>query len=142
MMDKLGNDKDFMRRLMENDGTMPDAAEMEKMLGKLPPGAQKPTMTVKVPEYKVAEFTLERDDTEGLLQLVVGVPGLLSMQGVDLDVTESCASLVFPSSVGLKPLKVELPAEVVPTSVKAKFSKKTHQITVKLPLLLKVAKAG
>lgn len=133
MMKKLGNDKDFMRQLMGED-SLPEPQTL--------PQAQKPTMTVKVPEKKAPEFTLERDDTEGLLQLVISVPGLESMQGVDLDVTESCASLAFPGSVGLKPLKVELPVEVMPTNVRAKFSKKAHQITVKLPLLLKVAKAG
>merc|ERR1711865_1072733 len=106
------------------------------------PQAKKPSVVAKVPELKVAEFTLERDDNEGLLQLAVSVPGLESMQGVELDVTDSLASLVFPSSVKLKPLKVELPASVVPSSVKATFSKKTSQITVKLPLVLKVAKAG
>jgi len=105
------------------------------------PQAKKPSVA-KAHELKVAEFTLERDDNEGLLQLAVSVPGLDSMKGVELDVTDSLASIVFPSSVKLKPLKVELPASVVPSSVKAKFSKKTSQITVKLPLLLKVAKAG
>lgn len=106
------------------------------------PQALKPTVTAKVPERKAPEFTLDRDDSEGLLQLVVDVPGLESMKGVDLDVTEACASLAFPSNTGLRPLKVELPAEVVPGSVRAKFSKKNHQLTVKLPLLLQVAKAG
>lgn len=134
MMKRLGEDKDFMRQLLA-EGDLPEPQSAK-------PQAQKPTVTVKVPEMKAPEFTLERDDTEGLFQLVVDVPGLASMQGVDLDVTESLASLAFPSAVGLKPLKVELPAQVVPSSVKAKFSKKTQQLTVKLPLLLKVAKAG
>merc|ERR1712139_432382 len=106
------------------------------------PQASKPSISAKVPEKKTPEFVLDRDDNEGLLQLVVDVPGMDSMKGVDLDVTESCASIDFPSNVGLRPLKVELPAAVVPGSVKAKFSKKTHQLTVKLPLLLQVAKAG
>jgi len=130
IMSRMGNDKEFMRQLLSNDESFPEPESW--------PQAQKPTMGGKA----APEFTLERDDTEGLLQLVVVVPGLESMQGVDLDVTELCASLAFPSNVGLKPLKVELPAAVIPTSVRAKFSKKAHQITVKLPLLLKVAKAG
>lgn len=133
IMDSFGNDAEFMKKLLEGDN-MPDPKDW--------PQAMKQPMAEKIPERKEAEFTLERDDTEGLIQIVVGVPGLESMQGVDLDVTESSTSLAFPSSVGLKPLKVELPAEVIPTSVKAKFSKKAHTITVKLPLLLKVAKAG
>jgi len=133
MMNNLGKDKDFMRQLL-GDESMPDPESW--------PLAGKPKMAVKVPEMKAPEFTLDRDDTEGLLELVVAVPGLESMREVDLDVTDRSASLSFPSNVGLKPLKVELPAEVIPTSVKAKFSKKTKQITVKLPLLLKVAKAG
>lgn len=135
-----GNEAELLKSLGGNE------AELLKSLG-LPepqsrPQAQKPSVTAKVPERKAPEFKLERDDNEGLLQLAVSVPGLESMKGVDLDVTESCASLAFPSSMGLKPLKVELPASVVPTSVRAKFSKKTHEITVKLPLLLQVAKAG
>lgn len=146
-------DADMLKKeaeMMKDLGMTGEQAEMMKnLLGEsgLPqpqsraPHALKPT-TAKVPEMKTPEFTLERDDNEGLLQLVVDAPGLESMKGVDLDVTESCAALVFPSSVGLKPLKVELPAEVNPSSVKAKFSKKTHQLTVKLPLLRQVAKAG
>jgi hypothetical protein len=100
--------------------------------------AQKP----KAAEVKTATYTLERDDAEGLFQLAVSVPGLTSMQGVELDVTEKLASLAFPSSVGFEPLKVELDAAVIPTCVRAKFSKKTSPIIVKLPLVLKVAKAG
>merc|ERR1712139_511063 len=96
------------------------------------PQASKPSISAKVPEKKTPEFTLDRDDNEGLLQLIVDVPGLESMKGVDLDVTDTCASLAFPSASGLKPLKVE-PAEVAPSNVRAKFSKKSHQLTVKLP---------
>lgn len=155
MLKQLGTDGEFMKgfsKMMGEEGG--NEAELMKEFskfmedGKLPetqsknPQALKPTITAKVPERKAPEFHLDRDDNEGLLQLVVDVPGLESMKGVDLDVTESCASLVFPSAVGLKPLKVELPAAVVPSSVKAKFSKKSHQLTVKLPLLLQVAKAG
>lgn len=133
MMENFGKDPEFMRQLLGGD-SLPEPQAL--------PQAQKPTMTVKASELKTPDFTLDCDDNDGLLQLVVGVPGLESMQGVDLDVTETCASIVFPHHVGLKPLKVELPSKVVPTSVKAKFSKKNHQLTVKLPLLLKVAKAG
>jgi len=137
LLKSLGNEAELMKnlgKLMGEEG-LPE-------LQSRAPEASKPTMTAKVPQRKAPEFTLDRDDNEGLFQLVVDVPGLESMKGVDLDVTESCASLAFPNSVGLKPLQVELPAAVIPGSVKAKFSKKTHQLTVKLPLLLQVAKAG
>jgi hypothetical protein len=137
MMKNLGLDGDEveMMRSILGDGGLPkpksDAAQ-----------ALEPSIAAKVPERKAPEFTLDRDDNEGLLQLIVDVPGLESMKGVDLDVTDTCASLAFPSASGLKPLKVELPAEVAPSNVRAKFSKKTHQLTVNLPLLLQVAKAG
>jgi len=133
IMKSFGDDPEFMRRLLGDDN-LPEPQSL--------PQAQKPTTTAKAPESKIPDFTLDCDDKEGLLQLVVDVPGLESMQGVDLDVTETSASIIFPRHVGLKPLKVELPSQVIPTSVKAKFSKKNHQLTVKLPLLLKVAKAG
>jgi len=68
------------------------------------------------------------------MQLVVSVPGLPSMQGVSLDVTEREASLAFPGGVGLRPLKVALTTAVVPTAARAKFSKKTQQITITLPV--------
>lgn len=113
----------------------------------LPPQARAPevkkaTINAKVLDRATPGFTLETDDNEGLLQLTVSTPGLESMQAVDLDVTERSVALSFPSSACLKPLKVELPAAVVPTGVKAKFSKKTRQLTVKMPLVLQVAKAG
>jgi len=137
MLKNLGGDAD-MEDMMKSLGMLMGESGDSKSQA-VPP---KPSVTAKVAEKKAPEFTLERDDNEGLLQLLISVPGLESMKGVDLDVTESCASLAFPSSVGLRPLKVELPTAVVPTAVKAKFSKKTQQITVKLPLLLQVAKAG
>lgn len=138
MLESLGGNTDLLNKMFGEEGLPGFPQPQEKPQAKEP----KPTVTAKVPETKVPEFKLERDDNEGLLQLMVDVPGLESMKGVDLDVTESHASLAFPSSIGLRPLKIELPSAVVPTSVKAKFSKKTHQITVKLPLLLQVAKAG
>jgi len=137
LMRSSGSEDELMKNLgkfMGEEGLPEPQAKAPQVL--------KPTINAKVPERKAAEFTLERDENEGLLQLVVAVPGLESMQGVDLDVTETCASLAFPSAVALRPLKVELPAAVIPTNVRAKFSRKTRQITVKLPLLLKVAKAG
>jgi len=140
-------DAEFMKNQMkgmENDKELMEALGMS--LGNdheaRTPQAQKPSVVAKVPELKTPQFTLERDDNEGLLQVVVDVPGLESMKGVDLDVTDTLASFVFPGGVRLRPLKVELPAAVLPSGVKAKFSKKTSQITVKLPLALKVAKAG
>merc|ERR1719498_318766 len=137
-MKQMGGEAEFMKNLGSLLGT--NTADLPTR--ETPSDAPKPGITAKTPEKKAPEFTLDRDDNEGLLQLVVSVPGLESMKGVDLDVTEDCASLDFPSSVGLRPLKVELPTSVVPTAVKAKFSKKTQQITVKLPLLLQVTKAG
>lgn len=142
-----GNDADLLKNFGgSEEEMMKQFSEVLKLDRSLPesgaPQALKPTVTAKVPERKAPQFKLDRDDNEGLFQLIVDVPGLDSMKGVDLDVTESSASLAFPSSVGLNPLKVELPAEVIPSGVKAKFSKKTNQLTIKLPLLLQVAKAG
>jgi len=100
---------------------------------KAPSGeAPRPGLSVKKQECKTADFTLS--EVSEALQLVVSVPGLESMKEVSLDVTEKRASLGFPGSAGLKPLQVELPTVVVPKAVKAKFSKKTHQITITLPL--------
>jgi len=124
----------------------PDEAQLIKELGHLmgptgdadalgpkpnEPQPRKTSVSVKVPEYKPPEFTLTQ--VPGGLQLVVSVPGLASMKDVSLDVIERRASLAFPASVGLKPLQVELPEAVIPVSAKAKFSKKTHQITISLP---------
>jgi len=86
----------------------------------------------KPAERPVPEFEL-KEVPEGL-QLVVSVPGLSSMQGVNLDVTERRASLAFPVAVTLKPLQVELPKSVVPMSARAKFSRKTQQINITLPV--------
>jgi len=91
---------------------------------------------VKVPDRKAPEFELNQVP-EGL-SLAVSVPGLTSMQGVSLDVTEREVSLEFPPSVNLKPLKVELAESVIPTGARAKFSRKTKQISISLP----VAAAG
>lgn len=96
------------------------------------PERSKHQVSAKAPERISPKYSLT-EASAGLLQLIIDVPGLQSMTGVDLDVTERQASLVFPSTVGLKPLKVELPTNVVPSSVRAKFSKKTQQITVSLP---------
>merc|ERR1712066_1008340 len=96
--------------------------------GDVATGAPRPGLSVKKQESRVAEFTLS--ESSEALQLVVSVPTLESMKEVSLDVTEKRASMSFPGSAGLKPLQVELPAAVVATAVKAKFSKKTHQITI------------
>jgi len=148
-MKSLGGDESEMRAMLSKLGMSDDTlGELDKGLDGLlepkgAPQAHKPSnIAAKFPERKAPEYKIVVDDNEGLLQLVVDVPKLESMQGVDLDVTDRCASIAFPSSVGLSPLKVQLPSSVIPASVKAKFSKKTHQITVKLPLLLQVAKAG
>jgi len=120
------SEEDFMKGLLQEEASAAAAearreAEREK----------KPSVAVKVNEAKAPDFEL-KEAAEGL-QLVVGVPGLDSMQDVSLDVTERRASLGFPPASGLKPLQVELPVAVVPTKVKAKFSKKSKQITVTLP---------
>mmetsp|Transcript_42368 Transcript_42368/g.76037 ORF Transcript_42368/g.76037 Transcript_42368/m.76037 type:complete len:539 (+) Transcript_42368:54-1670(+) len=97
-------------------------------------GPTAPPKTAVAPKQSVSkspDFTLS-EMPDGL-QLVIQVPELESMKGVDLDVTERKASVAFPGTAGLKPLQVELPSAVVPTGVKAKFSKKTHQITISLP---------
>jgi hypothetical protein len=134
-------DNDLMKNLehmMGEDGIDPDAMkEFSNMLRSENPQepqaqASKPSVAAKTSKLKAPEFKLDR--VEDQLHLVVDVPGLQSMQGVDLDVTDRKASLAFPSSVGLRPLKVELSEAVVPTGARAKFSKKTQQITVRLPL--------
>eukprot|EP00747_Dinoflagellata_sp_TGD_P162427 gnl/TRDRNA2_/TRDRNA2_180023_c0_seq1.p1 gnl/TRDRNA2_/TRDRNA2_180023_c0~~gnl/TRDRNA2_/TRDRNA2_180023_c0_seq1.p1 ORF type:complete len:538 (-),score=128.77 gnl/TRDRNA2_/TRDRNA2_180023_c0_seq1:52-1665(-) len=111
--------KQFSKLLAENQGAPP-------------PSLARPTTVVKVPERKAPDFKLS-EVPEGL-QLTVTVPGLTSMKEVTLDVTDTAASLAFPSDVGLNPLQVELPTSVLPTGCRAKFSKKTQQITVSLPV--------
>jgi len=150
LLESMGKDPELMKsfeNLMSKDSKdLGDEDALIKQFGKLMSDSQQqtqaPTAAAKLPTRKAPDFTLDPIDAEGLLQLVVAVPGLESMQGVDLDVTETCASIAFPSSVGLAPLKVDLPKAVIPTGVKAKFSKKTRQLIVKLPLFLQVAKAG
>lgn len=82
---------------------------------------------------QVAVFSLsEVDNGEGKrLRLVIEVPKLESMEGVDLDVTERRATVTFPS--GYRPLQVELPTSVEPTLVRAKFSRKTKQLSATMP---------
>merc|ERR1719310_2254780 len=92
-----------------------------------------PSLAVKTSSLKAPEFRLNEAADGESLQLVVEVPGLLSMHGVNLDVTDQRAMLDFPAGVSLRPLQVDLPCAVVPTSVKAKFSKKASTITVTLP---------
>merc|ERR1719253_2465856 len=148
MLGKDGMDMSAMEKLL--GGEPGDMAAMEKMLGKdgadmakalqslsaaatsgEPGGAPKTKVQAKAAALKVPEFTLT-EVAEGL-QLAVDVPGLTSMQGVNLDVTERKAALQFPGSVGLQPLEVDLPNAVRPNEVRAKFSKKTQRITVTLP---------
>eukprot|EP00927_Polykrikos_kofoidii_P034173 TRINITY_DN29008_c0_g1_i1.p1 TRINITY_DN29008_c0_g1~~TRINITY_DN29008_c0_g1_i1.p1 ORF type:complete len:585 (-),score=112.91 TRINITY_DN29008_c0_g1_i1:147-1742(-) len=92
-----------------------------------------PTLVKKPAEALPATFTLNEADDGCNLLLVVSVPGLTSMQDVNLDCTERQASLDFPSAARLRPLRVQLPHAVVPTGVRAKFSKKTKQINITLP---------
>lgn len=128
--------------LLGDEGGPGGAAPVEQ--GKFPPkdreAASKPAIA-KMAERKAPAFTLS-EVSDGL-QLVVSVPELSSMEGVELDVTERQATLVFPAEIELRPLQVELPLTVAPTLVRAKFSKKTKQITVALPAPTVVpAKAG
>lgn len=137
------SEADMMKQLgsmMGDMGSLGDLGDLGDLADLLPPlpsaktdsaETQKPKVAVKRPEMKDAEFTMTSDS--GGLQLVVLVPGLSSMRDVNLDVTERQADLAFPSGCSLRPLKVELPKAVVPTSVKAKFSKKSQQITITLP---------
>lgn len=106
-------------------------------LGKPPAVGAKTSTVVKRPELAMPEFSLSEvsDGPDGaLLRLVVEVPNLESMQGVDMDITERRATISFPPEARLRPLQVELKKAVVPTAVKAKFSRKTKQITASLPL--------
>lgn len=127
--------KEFENMAPEELAMMGDLKSMLENSAKMsPPGSvaePKQPVAPKLPDRRVPQFVL--NDVEDGLQLIIQVPELESMRGVDLDVTERRASLVFPASVSLKPLQVELPTAVVPTNVKAKFSKKTRQITVTLP---------
>merc|ERR1712136_189983 len=75
-------------------------------------------------QTEMPPHTLE-ETPQGLV-LAVPVPGLLSMSGVSLDVTERHVSLTFPGHESLQPVSVDLPSPVLPTSTKAKFSKKTR----------------
>jgi len=109
----------------ESSGSRPAARDMDDV-------DRAPSLNVKTSSLQVPSFKLNETASDAL-QLVVEVPGLLSMHGVDLDVTDRRAMLDFPAGAGLRPLQVELPCSVVPTSVKAKFSKSKSTITVTLP---------
>lgn len=85
----------------------------------------------KAPEMKSPEFKLSDEGDD--LCLSIAVPGLESMHGVNLDVTEQHAILEFPLESNLNPLRVDLLRKVVPASVRAKFSKRRSEITVTLP---------
>jgi len=86
-------------------------------------------------QLKAPDFSLtEADDA---LSLSISVPGLSSMQGVDLDVTERCAALAFPSSTQLRPLKVELPKAVAAKKVKAKGGMSFNGLDAELSGLFK-----
>lgn len=94
-----------------------------------PASPAKPKATAPSPEY-----TVEPDADGKSLVLVVEVPGLESMKGVDLDVASKSASLVFPAASNLGALKAALPEAVDPTKTRAKFSKKTQRLNVTMPL--------
>jgi len=106
---------------------------MDDLQSLLEAGQKQEEQKQKEPEPKEqrrsAEYSLTA--TEEGHQLQIHVPELDSMKGVDLDVTQESATIVFPHS--LMPLQVKLPTAVLPTKVRAKFSKKTHHINVSLP---------
>jgi len=89
------------------------------------------SVEARTPSFKAPDFEVKHGPDA--LQLVVSVPTLESMEDVSLDVEARSASLKFPLSAKLTPLKVALPEAVVANKVKAKFSRKTKQITVSLP---------
>jgi len=108
----------------------PDADKELEQLEKLMRGpdqaAGPPPIRREPPSYTL---------TEGeQLQLNIVVPGLGSMKGVSLDITEFEASLFFPTATGFGPLAVKLPKAVAASECRAKFSKKTQSIVVTLPL--------
>lgn len=125
--------KDFSNILRQEHGDDPLGHKLQPPRDE--PRTQKLVETT--PERKPPEFKLS--ETLDGLQLVVDVPGLDSMQGVDLDVTDRRASMKFPSAAAIRPLQVELPFAVIPTEVRAKFSKKARQITVRLPVAASAA---
>lgn len=109
---------DDLRSLIENKVTAATASPSEP---------SRP----KEPERQAADHSLT--EGEGSLLLAISVPELDSMKGVDLDVTKEAATVVFPASANLRPLQVKLPKAVLPSQVRAKFSRKTHQINVTMP---------
>ncbi len=123
--------------IMERIAQMsPEEKSMMNDLQSLLDGSLKGEQPKEVKETKesqdqrqVAEYKLEAVEDGHVLQ--IHVPELDSMKGVDLDVTCDNVTLVFPHS--FKPLQVKLPTAVIPKKVKAKFSKKTHDINVSLP---------
>lgn len=116
--------------MMEN--LMAEYAAFEKKNAADVPQNAQTSIVAKTYEAKVPEFELKESPDGYLLSL--SVPGLESLKDVNLDVTDTNASLSFPAGSGYKPLKVELSARVLTTSVKAKFSKKTKHINVTLPV--------
>lgn len=111
----------------------------------------KSLMSGQAPQQNVAESGAQRTpvlraelvtpshelaEVANILQVTVSLPGLRSMEGVNLDVTERQASFEFPRDAGFRPLQVQLPADVVPEGVRAKFSKKAQTLTVTMPRAL------
>ncbi|CAJ1342460.1 unnamed protein product [Effrenium voratum] len=116
--------------LMERMNQMsPEEKSLMNDLQSLLEGKAQAAPAARLDERRSAEYSLTA--VEAGHQLQIHVPELDSMRGVDLDVTQDCAAVVFPHS--LQPLKVSLPVAVAPSKVKAKFSKKTHHINVTLP---------
>lgn len=125
------SDEQFVKDF-EKFGGYSDEQLQQELLGGSQSGPNS-KIEAKAPESKAPEFTLSNEADS--LRLTIAVPGLESMQGVNLDVTEQRAVLEFPQGIGLNPLRVELPTKVVPASVRAKFSKRKSEITVTMPVI-------
>ena len=65
----------------------------------------------------------------GDLRVVIKLPGVVSFQHVDLDLSSSTVKVRVP---GKYKLRVKLPALVDPDNAAAKFSKKKQALTVTL----------
>merc|ERR1712043_97453 len=69
-----------------------------------------PSLTVKTPasdSLSVPAFELTEDAGANSLQLRIFVPGMTSMQGVELDATERQVSIAFQGVALFRPLKVQ-----------------------------------
>jgi len=70
--------------------------------------------------------TTRHVEPNGNIRCEIETPGLLSMRGVDLEVTDELCKISFPIDLS----NVEIPWKVDSNTVKAKFSKKTQTLTI------------